>query len=497
MECRNKRRMGDVIMSSISTRTAGSGGIVLKDPSTSAAAEKKTAGRFNSRIGYIMVAAGAAVGLGNIWKFPYLVYGDGGGTFLVIYLIIAVLLARPQVTVESAIGRHRRANPIDAFGKINPRWKFVGAINVLCTTMICFYYMIVSGYILKYTIVFFTGAHFGADKEAFYINFISKPIEPLIYGAVIIGFTTVVLMTGITKKVESFCKFLMPALMILLVVCGIWSFATSGNPVAGLKFYFVPTLSKLTFGTFADACMQVLFSVGIGWAIFITLGASVGDDHNLRADANQISFFDTLVAVLAGFVIIPAVVGSGSQMTSGPSLIFEAMTTIFAKLPGGNIIGGLFFLSVLFAVLSSCFTFVEIPAMTLSEKAHISHKKACVIVAVVLYIGGIFCSLSQGNGLLSGVKIPWLDASQGIVYYNIYNWIDTFTGYILLPLGTFLTTIFASHVWGYKNMEAELKKGGGRPISRYDKFTMGILDPIIAIIIMAHAFGVDTALGLA
>ena len=195
MECRNKRRMGDVIMSSISTRTAGSGGIVLKDPSTSAAAEKKTAGRFNSRIGYIMVAAGAAVGLGNIWKFPYLVYGDGGGTFLVIYLIIAVLLARPQVTVESAIGRHSRANPIDAFGKINPRWKFVGAINVLCTTMICFYYMIVSGYILKYTIVFFTGAHFGADKEAFYINFISKPIEPLIYGAVIIGFTTVVLMT--------------------------------------------------------------------------------------------------------------------------------------------------------------------------------------------------------------------------------------------------------------------------------------------------------------
>ena len=115
----------------------------------------------------------------------------------------------------------------------------------------------------------------------------------------------------------------------------------------------------------------------------------------------------------------------------------------------------------------------------------------------MLYIGGIFCSLSQGNGLLSGVKIPWLDASQGIVYYNIYNWIDTFTGYILLPLGTFLTTIFASHVWGYKNMEAELKKGGGRPISRYDKFTMGILDPIIAIIIMAHAFGVDTALGLA
>ena len=184
-------------------------------------------------------------------------------------------------------------------------------------------------------------------------------------------------------------------------------------------------------------------------------------------------------------------------MTSGPSLIFEAMTTIFAKLPGGNIIGGLFFLSVLFAVLSSCFTFVEIPAMTLSEKTYISHKKACVIVGVVLFIGGIFCSLSQGNGLLSGVKIPWLDASQGVVYYNIYNWIDTFTGYILLPLGTFLTTIFATRVWGYMNMEAELKKGGRKGISRYDKFTMGILDPIIAIIIMAHAFGVDTALGLA
>ncbi|WP_077391111.1 sodium-dependent transporter [Mobilibacterium timonense] len=471
-------------------------GLSLRDGNTGSATADGSA-RFNSRIGYIMVAAGAAVGLGNIWKFPYLVYGDGGGTFLVMYLIVAVLLARPQVAIESAIGRHGRSNPVDAFGKINSKWKFVGVINVLCTVMICFYYMIVSGYILKYTVAFFTGADFGTDKAAYYFNFISRPLEPLIYGAIILTFTVFVLTKGLTGKVESFCKFMMPALMVLLAVCGVWAFMTSDDPLLGLKFYFVPSMDKLNFGTFADACMQVLFSVGIGWAIFTTLGASVGDDHDLRADAAQISFFDTFVAVLAGFAIIPAVVGSGSKMTSGPSLIFEAMTTIFAKLPGGNIIGGMFFLAVLFAVLSSAFTFVEIPARTLSEKVHISHTKACVAVGIVLYIGGIFCSLSQGSGLLSGIRIPWIYASEGLVYYNIYNWVDTFTGYVLLPLGTFLTAVFATRVWGYNSLEKELMKGGGKSISTFDKVTMGIIDPIIAIIIMAHAFGVDVALGLA
>lgn len=481
-------------MSDTTLSPMGGNGIRLPDSEPVLAKEERS--NFNSRIGYIMVAAGAAVGLGNIWKFPYLVYGDGGGTFLVMYLIVAIVMARPQVTIEQAIGRHSRSNPVDAFGKINKKWSFIGVINVMCTMMIDFYYIIVSGYILKYTVVFLTGGDFGTDKAAYYFNYISKPIEPLIYGAVILIFTAIVLYNGITDKVEKFCKFMMPALMVLLVVCGIWALVTSDNAIEGLKFYFVPSLDKVNFNTFADASMQVLFSVGIGWAIFTTLGASVGDDHNLKADAAQISFFDTLVAVLAGFVIIPSVVGDGSKMTSGPSLIFEAMTTIFGKLPGGNIIGGLFFLSVLFAVLSTAFTTIEIPTVTLAEKAHISHKKAVVIVSAILFVGGVLSSLSQGTGLLSGVHVPWIDASQGLTYYNIYNWLDTFTGYVILPLGMLLTSIFVSRVWGYDNLEKEIAKGGAKKVTRFDKFNISFLDPLLAIIIMAHAFGVDAALGL-
>lgn len=451
--------------------------------------------RFGSRFGYIMVAAGAAVGLGNIWKFPYVTYGDGGGTFLIVYIIIAIFVGIPAVTAETAIGRRSRANAIDAYGNINKKWKFLGWINVICTTMIDFYYMIVSGYILKYVVAYIKGANFGANKEAYYTAFISDPVKPLIYSAIVIAVTCVILATGMTEKVESTCKIILPGLLVLLVICGIWALVVSPDAVKGLSYYLIPDFTKINFQTFADACMQVLFSVGIGWAIFITLGANVGDNHNLRSDSKMVVLCDSAIAILAGFVIIPAVVGSGSEMTSGPSLIFLAMTSIFEQLPGGDIIGIFFFAAILFAVLSTCFTVVEIPVKTLQEKLNISHTASCIMISIIIFVGGVFCSLSQGYGILSNIKFPWLDFSQGVAYYNIYDWIDTFTAYVLLPLGALLMAIFATRVWGYEGLNDELMKGGGKSITLYDKITMGILVPLLDIIAIIHAFGIDKALG--
>jgi NSS family neurotransmitter:Na+ symporter len=447
---------------------------------------------FGSRFGYIMVAAGAAIGLGNIWKFPYIAYRDGGGTFLIIYIIVCFFLGQPGVLAETAVGRYSRANAVDAYGNINHRWKFLGVINLLATTMIDFYYMIVSGYIVKYFIAYLRGGHFGADKQAYYNAFISDPVQPLVYGAIVILITGFILAAGITEKVEKVCKVILPALLVLLVICSIWAISMSKNAELGLKFYLVPDLDGLNATTFADACMQVLFSVGIGWAIFITLGASVGDDHDLRSDSTWVVICDTLIAVLAGFVIIPAVVGDGSQMESGPSLIFIAMTTIFEKLPGGVIMGMFFFMAIMFAVFSTAFTIIEIPVKAVQEKAHISHTSATIITCVVVFIGGIFCSLSQGDGLLSGIGLPWYDFSQGLVYYNIYDWVDTFSGYVLLPLGTLLNAIFVSRVWGWDNLNAEVIKGCNKPVSKWDKFTIGFTVPLLALIVILHALGIDT-----
>ncbi len=445
---------------------------------------------FNSRFGYIMVAAGAAIGLGNIWKFPYLAYGGGGGAFIIVYLILCFVLGHPVVEMESAIGRRGRTNAIDAYGVINKKWKFAGVVNVLCTFMIDMYYIIVSGYVLKYAVAFLTGANFGEDKASYYQNFISDPFEPLLYAGALMIIIVILLSFGITELVEKVTKVIMPLLFILLIVCGIWALFVSEGAIEGLKFYLIPDWSTFTIKTFADACMQVMFSVGIGWAIFTTLGASLSDESNIKSDAIWVTICDTSVALVAGFVIIPSVVGAGSEMTAGPSLIFLAMTDIFAKFPGGNIIGFFFFTALIFACLSTYFTILEIPVKCVEEKLNMSHKKATIITALAIFVGGIFCSLGQGTGLLSGAKLPWWVYGDGIVYYNIYDWVDCFSGYVLLPLGCLLTSFYCVKVWGFKGYEAELTKNGrDGKLHTYDKIVMTFVVPILTLVVILNVFG--------
>ncbi len=448
----------------------------------------KQSSNFGSRFGYIMVAAGAAIGLGNIWKFPYVTYGNGGGVFLVIYILVAVLLGQPGVMIETAIGRYSRSNTVDAFGNIKKKWSFLGVLFAATTALIDFYYIIVSGYVIKYTVAFATGAKFGADKAAYYNAFISDPVEPLLYGLIVVVATGIILGFGITDKVEKICKVILPGLLILLIICGVWALIVLPEGRIGLKWYLMPDFTKLSAGTFADACMQVLFSVGIGWGIFTTLGASVPGHNNLRSDAKWVVICDSCIAILAGFVIIPSVVGTGLELTSGPSLVFLAMTTIFEALPGGHIIGFLFFMALCFAIFSTMFTIMEIPIMVVREKCNLQSWTAIIVTTSIIFVGGIFCSLSQGTGLLSGVALPWLDFT-GVSYYNIYDWIDVLSGYLMLPLGTFLMAIFVSRVWGWDGLNAELTKGGAHPVTKWDKFTIGFCIPILTLVVMARAFG--------
>ena len=328
---------------------------------------------------------------------------------------------------------------------------------------------------------------FGKDKQAYFDNYISSTTQPLIYSLIIIAIIVFFLFFGITNIVEKASKVIMPMLAVLLLVCGIYALIVVPGAVDGLKYYFVPDFSKFGMQQFADACMQVCFSVGIGWGIFTTLGASMNKDANLKADAWWVDICDTFIALLAGFVIIPTVVGTGSEMSSGPSLVFVAMTQIFETLPGGRIIGIFFFASLIFAVISTFFTILEIPRMYVQEKTHTSHQVSLIITAALVYGGSVLCSLSKG--VLSWLKLPW-PSFQGIAYYDIYDWCDCLSGYVLLPLGVLLTCFYIVKAWGFNEYEKELTNNGKHgKLSMYDKLSLAVICPVLTLIVILHVFG--------
>ena len=442
---------------------------------------------WGSRFGYIMVAAGASIGLGNVWKFPYLAYRGGGGVFILVYIAIVLLLAKPMVEMETAIGRHGRSDTVTVFEKIDKKWGFIGWMANICTICINFFYVVVGGWVLRYAVQFIISGDFGVDPNVFYQNFISDPVQPLIYNFIVLFIVLFLLLFGITNIVEKISKVMLPALFVLLVVCGLYSMFAAKGALEGVKYYLLPDFSNFTVKVFADAVTQVLFSVGIGWGIFTTLGANVPKENNIRKDSTVISYMDTVAAILAGFVIIPAAFGAGVDVQKGPALIFDVMAGIFRNLPGGRLIGSLFFIALIFAVFSSLFSFLEIQVRTFETKLKLGRKKAIIVTAIIIGIGNILVSL--GFGPLSDVKIPW-PSFGGMEYYGFYDWFDCFTGYLLLPLGCLLTCFFVWRVWGWKDYEKELTvyNRDGK-LTGWNKFLIVFLVPVFMLIVLLNVFG--------
>ena len=443
--------------------------------------------QWGSRFGYLMVAAGASIGLGNIWKFPYLAYRGGGGVFLVVYLLVVLALAKPMVQMETAIGRHTGLDTVTAFERINPKWGFIGWIGNLCTIMINFYYVVVGGWVLRYLCQFIFVGDFGGDPSAFFQAFTTDPVAPIIWSMILLVFVSVMMLFGITNSVEKLSKYMMPTLIVMLIICGVYACTISEGAVEGLKYYLLPNFENFTVKVFADAVTQVLFSVGIGWSLFITLGANVPKENNLRSDALFISFADTFAAVLAGFVIIPSAFGAGIDVQKGPALVFEVMSGIFLNLPGGRIIGSFFFLALMFAVMSSLFSFFETNIRTCEVKFNMDRKKATIIMAIIIGIANIFVSL--GFGPMSDFKLPWLYYGS-TEFYGLYDWLDCFSGYVLMPLGCILVCLFVSRVWNWKRYGAELTHDGrDGEINLWDKISAYVIIPLFMIIVILNVFG--------
>lgn len=444
-------------------------------------------GQWGSRFGYLMVAAGASIGLGNIWKFPYLAYRGGGGVFLVVYLFVVFVLAKPMVEMETAIGRHSAADTVTAFEKIHPKWGFVGWMGNLCTLMINMYYVVVGGWVLRYMCQFIFVGDFGGDPAAFFKDFTTNPVQSVLWAVILLAFVAFMMLFGITNLVEKMAKFIMPALFVLLIICGGYACSISPEARQGLRYYLLPDFSKFTVKVFADAVTQVLFSVGIGWSLFVTLGANIPKQNNLRSDAIFVSFADTVAATLGGFVIIPSAFAAGIDVQAGPALIFEVMSGIFLNLPFGRVIGSFFFLALMFAVISSLFSFFEINIRTAEFKLKLDRKKATLLLTVIIGIGNILVAL--GFGPLDGLKLPWFYFGS-TASYGLYDWLDCFSAYVLMPLGCIVTCLFVACAWKWKGYEAELTNDGANgKIGKWDKLCTCVLVPLFMLIVILNVFG--------
>lgn len=412
---------------------------------------------FSSKLGFVLAAAGSAVGLGNIWRFPYLAAKYGGGIFLLIYLILVVSFGFSIMIAEVAIGRKTQLSPIGAFAKINPKSKFVGILASLIAFLILPYYSVIGGWVVKYLITFLqgtTGMH-AASASDFFGNFIASPLQPIVWQALFVLATLAVILGGVKGGVERVSKILMPLLVILCIGTSIFIMFQPGA-MDGVKYYLIPDFSKFTVNTLLAAMGQMFYSMSLAMGIMITYGSYLRKQDDLEKSVGQIEWFDTGIAFLAGLMIIPAVftfAGNDPQLlketlTSGPSLMFVSLPKVFDSMGSiiGSIVGIAFFVLVLFAALTSAISLMEAVVSTICDCFKISRKTAAVITAGLSIVIGIPSSLGFG---------PW--ESFSILGLSILDFFDFLTNSVLMPVVALCTCVFIGWITGTKIISDEVR----------------------------------------
>lgn len=411
----------------------------------------KKRGSFSGGLGFVFAAAGSAVGLGNLWRFPYLAAQYGGGIFLLVYLILAVTFGFALLTAEIAIGRKTKLSPVLAYKKLNKKFSFLGYIATLVPIIIVPYYCVIGGWVTKYVTVYAQGLVAPAAKDGYFSDFIGHPIAPLVFFLIFMLISIVVIMLGVKKGIEKLSKFLMPLLVVLTIGIAIYAL-TLPNAMEGVKYYLVPDFSKFSILTVAGAMSQLFYSMSIAMGIMVTYGSYTRDDVNLTKSVNRIEFFDTLVALLAGLTIIPAVyIFSGEEGLSsqGAGLMFMTLPKVFQQMPGGNIIALLFFILVFFAAITSSISIMEAIVSSLMDKFHLKRIPCCLIVIGICLLLGIPSSL--GNGLWANIKILGMD---------FLTFFDYISNSILMPIVAFCTCILVGWVIKPKALTDEITKNG-------------------------------------
>ena len=465
---------------------------------------EKKRNSFTGSLGFVLAAAGSAVGLGNIWRFPYLAAKDGGGLFLVIYIILALTFGFTLLTTEISIGRITKQSPLTAYSKIKKGWGFMGVIACLIPMIIMPYYCVIGGWIIKYLVAFLTGDGVTASQDGYFTNFITGDVQPILFTIIFLCITAFVVFRGVEKGIESFSKIIMPLLLVLVLAIAIFSVTmkftdaegVTRTGLEGLKIYLVPNLEGLTvkqfFSVLLDAMGQLFFSLSVAMGIMVAYGSYVRDDANLVSSINQIEIFDTVVAILAGVMIIPAVftfMGTEGMEASGPSLMFISLPKVFHAMGGvGIVIGCLFFAMVLFAAITSSVSIMEAIVASLMDKFHMSRIKAAVIETVIALVGGIIVCLGY-NKLYFDITLP-----NG-AHAQVLDVMDYISNNILMPIVAIGTCILIGWVAKPKTVIDEVEKTGHKFGRKYLYIVMiKVIAPLLLVILFLKSLGLLTAI---
>jgi len=439
---------------------------------------------FGSRMGVIMAAAGSAVGLGNIWRFPYILGENGGGAFLIIYLVIVFAIGIPVMMSELLIGRRSQRNPVGAFRALAPGkpWYLVGMMGIVAAFMILAFYTAVAGWTLEYIYQTLIGGFVGkssGELTVMFDSFRSESLRPALWFSVFMLATSAIVWGGVRKGIEKSTKIMMPLLFVILILMCIKALTLPGAG-KGIEFLFRPDFSKITGNTVLMALGQAFFSLSIGMGTLITYGSYIPKDNKLGSTAVQVSMIDLLVAVLAGVAIFPAVFAFGISPSSGESLTFIVLPGIFQQMTGGMIFSFAFFVLLAIAALTSTISVLEVIVAYFSEQLNMKRRTAIILATGSMFILGISASLSWG--MMSNVKLFRL---------NIFDLFNFTTANILLPLGGLLIVAFLGWFLPGRDSKDELSNAGTLRLRYYSlyRFAVRYLAPLAIALVFLNGLG--------
>lgn len=435
---------------------------------------------FTGKLGFVLAAAGSAVGLGNIWRFPYLAAQYGGGIFLLVYIILALTFGYALMTAEIAIGRKTGLSAIGAFKKLDKRFGFIGYFAAIVPMIILPYYSVIGGWVTKYLWAFVSGQATAAASDTYFTGFIAQTGEPLGWFFLYIGMTALVVLFGVEKGIEKVSKIMMPILVVLAVVIAAYAVCLPGA-LEGVKYYLWPDFTKFSGTTVLAAMGQLFYSMSLSMGIMITYGSYMKKDVSLESSVKQIELFDTGIAFMAGLMVIPSVFafshGDMEMLGKGPSLMFVMLPKVFASMSGGAFVGAIFFLLVLFAALTSSISLMETVVSILQDKLKWGRKFTCLVVFIASILLGVPSSLGFG-------------AWSGITFFGTMTFLDFFdfiSNSVLMPIVAFMTCIFVGYILKPQALIDEVESSGA--FKRKKLFTVVIkyFAPICIVLILGFS----------
>lgn len=460
---------------------------------------RKKEGGFTGQIGFVLAAAGSAVGVGNLWRFPYLAAKDGGGLFIVVYLVLALTFGFTLLTSDISIGRKTQMNSIRAYGAMSPKWKFLGILTFLVPAIIMTYYAVIGGWITRYIVAYLTGGWKEAATDSFFTDFITNPRESVFYAILFMVVTAYIVYNGVEKGIEKCSTFLMPVLLVMIVAIAIFALTLRNTDaegvtrtgLQGLAVYLTPNLEGLTFSKFMqillDAMSQIFFSLSVSMGIMITYGSYIDKNVDINASVHQIEFFDAGVALLAGMMIIPSIfVFEGIEgMKAGPSLMFVSLPKVFASMHGfGPVVGFAFFLMAGFAALTSCVSVLETIVANVMEIMYTQRRKTTMALTVVYTAASVVVALGYS---LFYIELPLPNGSIA----QILDLMDYISNSFMMPFISLLSAILIGWVIGPDWIVEEVEYGGRNfSLKGLYRFMIRYVVPVVMLVLFLQSTGI-------